>query len=134
MDWADQLSQKKYQLNEIQRQNSQATVNLTQMEGTKNLGFELKQLESGISNGVQLVTLHCGSKSIDVIPTRGMGIWQAKNSGVRFGFDSPVAGPVHPAYVPISEPSGLGWLGGFDELVVNKSNFHILQTKSGVFF
>jgi hypothetical protein len=112
------LSQKNYQLNEVIGQNSPANTNLSKRVGAEDLGFEIKQLESGVSNGVQLVTLHCGSKSVDVIPTRGMGIWQAKNSGIRFGFDSPVAGPVHPAYVPLSEPSGLGWLGGFDELVV----------------
>jgi len=31
---------------------------------------------------------------------------------------SPVRGPVHPAFVPLWEPSGLGCLSGFDEVVV----------------
>jgi hypothetical protein len=28
-----------------------------------------------------------------------------------------VQGPVHPRFVPVTEPSGIGWLDGFDELV-----------------
>ena len=30
---------------------------------------------------------------------------------------SPVRGPVHPSFVPLFDPSGLGWLEGFDELL-----------------
>ena len=26
-------------------------------------------------------------------------------------------GPVHPKFVPLAEPSGVGWLDGFDELL-----------------
>jgi hypothetical protein len=37
---------------------------------------------------------------------------------MEIGWQSPVAGPVHPQFVPIMEPSGLGWLDGFDELMV----------------
>jgi hypothetical protein len=37
--------------------------------------------------------------------------------GVELGWQSPVHGPVHPRFVPLAEPSGLGWLDGFDELV-----------------
>lgn len=46
-----------------------------------------------------------------------MGLRQAENRGVRFGWDSPIHGPVHPRWVPLTEPSGLGWLDGFDELL-----------------
>jgi hypothetical protein len=35
----------------------------------------------------------------------------------QLGWNSPVRGPVHPKFVPIGEPSGLGWLDGFDELL-----------------
>jgi galactose mutarotase-like enzyme len=37
---------------------------------------------------------------------------------LRLGWQSPVKGPVHPAFVRVSEASGLGWLDGFDELLV----------------
>ena len=91
---------------------------LTQTGGTNSLGFKLQRLGGGQSAGVDRVTLTCGSKQIDVLPTRGMGIWQAENNGVRFGWDSPIAGPVHPMWVDVAEPSGLGWLDGFDEMMV----------------
>ena len=37
---------------------------------------------------------------------------------MELGWKSPVHGPVHPNFVPLNEPSGLGWLDGFDELFV----------------
>ncbi|MGO8751371.1 MAG: aldose 1-epimerase family protein [Thermoguttaceae bacterium] len=53
-----------------------------------------------------------------VVPTRGMGIWKAALGGIRLGWNSPVKGPVHPSHVNLWEPGGLGWLNGFDELLV----------------
>ncbi len=94
-----------------------------EMIGNSRIGFESRRLSNGVSNGVHQVTLTCGEKTIDVLPTRGMGIWQASNAGIRFGWNSPVAGPVHPLHVPISEPSGLGWLDGFDEMMVRCGMF-----------
>ena len=51
-----------------------------------------------------------------------MGIWKAwlgdaKGNEWPLGWNSPIRGPVHPKFVPIAEPSGLGWLDGFDELL-----------------
>ena len=87
-------------------------------EGTEQLGFQYNRLSDGLGSGVDQVTLNCGTKKLVVLPTRGMGIWEAENSGVRFGWDSPIQGPVHPMFVPVAEPSGLGWLEGFDEMMV----------------
>ncbi len=95
-----------------------AAPQLKQSGGTKTLGFEFQRLAHGQSAGIDQVTLTCGSKKIDVLPTRGMGIWRAENNGIRFGWDSPISGPVHPMWVDVSEPSGLGWLDGFDEMMV----------------
>ena len=86
--------------------------------GTSELGFQRTRLSSGKSAGVELVDLHCGPMKVQLIPTRGMGIWRCEMNGKSFGWTSPVNGPVHPMYVPISEPSGLGWLDGFDEMCV----------------
>jgi len=72
----------------------------------------------GVSEGVEVVRLTNEKLSVDVLPTRGMSLWRLNCGGARYGWLSPVAGPVHPAFVPLSEPSGLGWLSGFDELVV----------------
>jgi len=72
----------------------------------------------GVSEGVEVVRLTNEKLSVDVLPTRGMSLWRVTCGGVRYGWLSPVAGPVHPTFVPLSEPSGLGWLSGFDELAV----------------
>jgi hypothetical protein len=86
--------------------------------GSEDLGFQAVELTSGFSRGVQLVTLRCLDKTIEILPTRGMGIWRAHCSNVRFGWDSPIKGPVHPNWVDLGESTGLGWLDGFDELLV----------------
>jgi hypothetical protein len=86
--------------------------------GQPDLGFKAVELSSGYSRGVQLVTLRCWDKTVEVVPTRGLGIWRASRSAIRFGWDSPIQGPIHPHWVDLGESSGLGWLDGFDELMV----------------
>ena len=79
-------------------------------------------LAAGLSEGVQTIVVDTGKISFTILPTRGMGIWQAKINGDEkvstIGWKSPVRGPVHPKFVNVGEPSGLGWLDGFDELLV----------------
>jgi galactose mutarotase-like enzyme len=77
----------------------------------------MKSGNSGRSQGVHIVELDNGHMSIDVLPTRGMGIWRVRRGDKVLGWRSPVRGPVHPAFVPLFDPSGLGWLEGFDELL-----------------
>jgi len=72
----------------------------------------------GVSDRVEVIEVDTGSVRAMILPTRGMSIWKMESHGIRFGWDSPVAGPVHPSAVPIFDPSGIGWLEGFDELVV----------------
>jgi hypothetical protein len=73
----------------------------------------------GLADGVTSVEIHNGKLQIDVLPTRGMGIWRVVPVGDKelpsIGWRSPVRGPVNPAFVDLGEPSGLGWLDGFDE-------------------
>ena len=64
-----------------------------------------------------LVELVAGSTKVYVLPDRGLGIWKIMAGEFELGWQSPVHGPVHPRFVPLAEPSGLGWLDGFDELV-----------------
>lgn len=72
----------------------------------------------GAADGVEVIEVDSGAVRVMILPGRGMSIWRIEAGGVRFGWDSPVAGPVNPALVPLFDPSGLGWLEGFDELVV----------------
>lgn len=75
-------------------------------------------LRGGLADGVDVVRIHNGRLAFDVLPTRGMGIWKAWLDDEPLGWQSPIPGPVHPKLVPLMEPGGLGWLDGFDELLV----------------
>jgi hypothetical protein len=76
-----------------------------------------RRLEGGLRDSVDLIELDNGHVRVAIIPTRGMGLWKAWHSDWEIGWQSPVRGPVHPALVPLWEPSGIGWLSGFDELL-----------------
>lgn len=79
-------------------------------------------LDDGLRAGVDLVEINNGALTFEAIPTRGLGIHRAWLKDDRevstIGWQSPVRGPVHPGFVDLGEPSGLGWLDGFDELFV----------------
>jgi len=91
----------------------------TDVPGTPSGWFVRKQtLRGGLSDGVEVVEVNNGNMLLTVLPTRGMGIWKARVDQTELGWQSPVRGPVHPKFVPLSDPSGLGWLDGFDELLV----------------
>ncbi len=77
----------------------------------------LRTLRGGRREGVDLVEIDNGRFRFAVVPTRGMGLWRGWLGETEIGWQSPVKGPVHPGYVPLTEPSGLGWLEGFDELL-----------------
>ncbi len=77
-----------------------------------------RTLRGGLQEGVDAVRVDNDAISFVVLPTRGMSIWKAWQGEFQIGWRSPVRGPVHPSFVPIAEPSGLGWLDGFDELLV----------------
>jgi len=77
-----------------------------------------RRLTDGPSDGVSLVELEVGNFSLSVLPTRGMSVWRGRCGDVQLKWDSPAAGPVHPALVNLADPSGLGWLDGFDEWIV----------------
>jgi len=76
------------------------------------------RMQGGLSDGVDVVDVTNGALNFVVVPTRGMGLWKASLPDFSVGWTSPVKGPVHPALVDLGEPSGLGWLDGFDELLV----------------
>jgi len=77
----------------------------------------MRTCHGGRSEGVQVVEIDNGAMCIDVLPTRGMGIWRVRRGAKTLGWRSPIHGPVHPAFVPVFDPSGLGWLEGFNELL-----------------
>jgi hypothetical protein len=79
--------------------------------------IEWRTLRGGVSEGVQVVTLSNGTFAVDVCPTRGMGVLQARHGETTIGWSSPNAAPVHPSFVNLKARHGLGWLDGFNELL-----------------
>lgn len=76
-------------------------------------------LRGGRREGVDLVQLDNGALSMAIAPTRGMGLWKGQFGDDDLGWRSPVHdGPVNPAFVNLTHWGGLGWLEGFDELMV----------------
>ena len=77
-----------------------------------------RELHVGVRRGVDVIEVNNGALRLVVVPTRGMGIWRASLGAVQLAWPSPVHGPVHPSLVRLWEPSGIGWLDGFDEMFV----------------
>jgi len=87
------------------------------LNGSKNWAVRQRRLRGGLSDGVDVVEIDNGALTLDVLPTRGMGLWRGRFHGLPIGWDSPVKLPVHPAFVSLDERGGFGWLSGFNELM-----------------
>ncbi len=86
-------------------------------DGSKVWSVKLRTLRGGVSEGVAVLEVRTDRASCEIIPTRGMGLWRAVLNGVPLGWESPIGRPVHPAHVPITEPSGVGFLDGVTEFM-----------------
>jgi galactose mutarotase-like enzyme len=87
-------------------------------EAGKNAHLRAKTLRGGLSDGVEIIEVDNGAIRFTVIPTRGMGLHNLSLiDGRSVGWRSPIRGPVHPKFVNLYDPSGLGWLDGFDEFL-----------------
>lgn len=82
--------------------------------------FQIQRLRlmDGASCGVELLLVDSGKVRAAICPTRGLGLWKANIEGLDCGWKSAVEGPIHPSFVALDDGSGLGWLDGFDELLV----------------
>ncbi len=97
---------------------SQGGAPVTIPGSTKEFAVSKTTKRGGLADGTDVLEVTSGDFRVSVVPTRGMGIWEAWHESERIGWRSPVRGPVHPKFVDVGEPSGLGWLSGFDELLV----------------
>jgi len=80
--------------------------------------IEKRRLYGGLSDGVDVITVDNGQLSFIVVPTRGMSIWKGECQGTFLGWESPVKDLVHPRHVDLEARGGLGWLDGFNEMIV----------------
>ncbi|HEX4132844.1 MAG TPA: aldose 1-epimerase family protein [Pirellulales bacterium] len=106
-------------LSDVERDEHVDSLHITAGEVGAAGDFSIRKrtLRGGLREGVEVVEVDNGLLRFTVVPTRGMGLWRVELGDLRVGWLSPVLGPVHPQFVPVAEPSGIGWLAGFDELL-----------------
>ncbi|MDR7343701.1 hypothetical protein J2X14_002121 [Pantoea alhagi] len=81
--------------------------------------IEQKVLHGGKQEGSKVITLRSeNGLTIALSPSRGMDLLHVNGHGVRMGWDSPVDEVVNPAYINLESRNGLGWLDGFNEMMV----------------
>lgn len=80
--------------------------------------LEKRRLHGGKQEGVDILLINNGVMEITLVPTRGMGIYQVTSGDLRLGWDSPVKEIVNPANIDLESRNGLGWLDGFNEMMV----------------
>lgn len=95
---------------------SSLTMNVETRQG--NIQTRHGRFLGGASDQVEVIEVDTGAVRVIILPTRGMSIWKMEKDGVTFSWNSPISGPVHPSQVPVFDPNGIGWLEGFDELLV----------------
>ncbi len=86
--------------------------------GSGRFAIRYNQLSAGCSAGLYCLTIDTGNVTATILPDRGMGLWKCWSDDIEFGWQSPVPGPVHPSFIPVHDATGIGWLEGFDELLV----------------
>lgn len=75
-------------------------------------------LHGGRQEGSTLITIDSDGMQLVIIPTRGMGLLSAQSGDVKLAWHSPVDEVVHPSFINLEERGGLGWLDGFNEMMV----------------
>ena len=75
-------------------------------------------LHGGKQEGVRVIDIDTGAMQITLVPTRGMDIKEVKSGDLVLGWSSPVKEIVNPAYIDLESRNGLGWLDGFNEMLV----------------
>ena len=84
-----------------------------------NFSIEQKVLHGGKQEGSKILVIHSkDGLRITLSPTRGMNLLKIEGFGSRMGWDSPVKEVVNPAFINLESRNGLGWLEGFNEMMV----------------
>jgi hypothetical protein len=99
-------------------QNWEITSHDLGLKPDKPFSVRMRVLHGGRQEGVSIVDIDNGVMKISVVPTRGMNVLEAVSGDVRIGWNSPVSEVVNPATIELDGRGGLGWLEGFNEMVV----------------
>ncbi|AUG98618.1 DUF4432 domain-containing protein [Prodigiosinella confusarubida] len=87
----------------------------------KDQHFSIEQtvLHGGRQEGSKIITITSpNGLQITLSPTRGMDILHVIGKKIRLGWDSPVDEVVNPNTINLESRNGLGWLEGFNEMMV----------------
>ncbi|QCR38146.1 aldose 1-epimerase family protein [Nissabacter sp. SGAir0207] len=102
----------------VEQGNWQVSSEQLKLSGAR-FSLEQKVLHGGKQEGSKVLTLTSpDGLTIALSPSRGMDLLQVNGHGVRLGWDSPVNEVVNPAYINLESRNGLGWLEGFNEMMV----------------
>jgi galactose mutarotase-like enzyme len=88
-----------------------------ELSGASGWSISQRTLRGGRSAGVDVIDVDNGALAVSILPTRGMGLWRGRYGDIDLGWQSPVTMPVHPGFVDLQDRNGIGWLGGFNELL-----------------
>jgi len=81
--------------------------------------IEQKVLHGGEQEGSKILVITSqDGLTITLSPTRGMNLLHIEGFGAKMGWDSPVKEVVNPAFINLESRNGLGWLEGFNEMMV----------------
>lgn len=96
------------------------SISSGQLGITSGPGFSVSKrtLHGGKQDGVDIIDVDNGRMTFSVIPTRGMSVFRAQSGDVKLGWTSPVEENVIPAFINLDSRGGLGWLDGFNEMLV----------------
>ena len=94
------------------------SVNNSDLGINKTFSVTQRVLHGGKQEGVRVIDIDNGVMKITLIPTRGMDIFKVQSGDITLGWDSPVKEIVNPAYIELESRNGLGWLDGFNEMIV----------------
>ncbi|ROR08891.1 aldose 1-epimerase family protein [Erwinia sp. JUb26] len=102
----------------VEKGNWQVNSQQLKLSG-ENFSIQQKVLHGGKQEGSKVLTITSkNGLTIALSPTRGMDLLHVNGHGVRLGWDSPVDEVVNPAYINLESRNGLGWLEGFNEMMV----------------
>ncbi|WP_413739413.1 aldose 1-epimerase family protein [Sodalis sp. RH14] len=85
----------------------------------KTFSIEQKVLHGGKQEGSKVIVISSkDGLTITLSPTRGMNLLRVEGFGSKMGWDSPVKEVVNPAFINLESRNGVGWLEGFNEMIV----------------
>ena len=88
------------------------------IKSSPSFSVQKRTLHGGRQEGSTTITVRAGHFAVTLVPTRGMNIFNVTSGPACYGWASPVDEIVNPAYVNLTGRAGLGWLEGFNEMMV----------------